>query len=91
MMEKVVILLVTVIGLTLSSASPSIQGKGNTYTTIPVLTKRIFENFVDFNVKQAADKKVMVCYWGAWSAYRNGQCKFDVDNIDPKYLKLKSL
>ena len=25
----------------------------------------------------------MVCYYGSWAVYRNGNGKFDVENIDP--------
>uniref|UniRef100_V5HC81 chitinase n=2 Tax=Ixodes ricinus TaxID=34613 RepID=V5HC81_IXORI len=31
----------------------------------------------------APDKKIMLCYWGSWSAYRPGECAFAVDQIDP--------
>jgi len=30
-----------------------------------------------------AETKKMVCYYGSWAVYRNGNGKFDVENIDP--------
>ena len=34
------------------------------------------------NTKLAETKK-MVCYYGSWAVYRNGNGKFDVENLDP--------
>ena len=33
--------------------------------------------------KNLAETKKIVCYYGSWATYRNGNGKFDVENLDP--------
>lgn len=36
---------------------------------------------IKINNKKKLEK--VVCYWGTWAAYRQGNGKFEIDNVDP--------
>jgi len=38
---------------------------------------------MSITVGYKAETKKMVCYYGSWAVYRNGNGKFDVENLDP--------
>jgi len=38
---------------------------------------------ISITVGYKAETKKMVCYYGSWAVYRNGNGKFDVENLDP--------
>ena len=48
-----------------------------------LITVYVFLHFLQTEIPSFITEAWMVCYYGSWAVYRNGDGKFDVEHIDP--------